>query len=65
MKRRLYALAGSVVGGVALLHILYGALTGECPCRLRRELQFKLAMLLIRELEWEEFLLASPEEVRD
>lgn len=42
---------GSIAVLVALVGVMYA--TGWCPCELRRQLQYKLAMLLLEELIWE------------
>jgi hypothetical protein len=47
-----------LVGAAFLAGVHYGykAITGECPCTLRRQLQLKLALLLIQGLEREGYL---------
>lgn len=62
MKEVAYFVGASVFI-LGALHFGYKAVTGECPCALRRKLQLRLAMYLIRELEWEGFLMLEEEEV--
>lgn len=53
------------IAAVAAFHYGYKAITGRCPCEVRRKLQFELAMQLLRGLEWEGYLGLDELEVED
>jgi len=43
-------------GCLAALHFGYKAVTGECPCNVRRAAQYRLAMVLLAGLAAEGYL---------
>lgn len=55
----------------AAIHYGYKAVTGRCPCEIRKALQLKLALLLVRGLEaegyieLEEWEAGTPEDIGD
>lgn len=54
--KKIVLLGMGLFGAWAAVHYGYKALTGECPCTIRKNLQLKLALLLIKDLEAEGYL---------
>lgn len=61
--RKLAFVVGGTAFSIAAFHFGYAYVTGECPCRARRVLQFQLGKWLMRELDWEHGLIGSDDGV--